>query len=247
MDAPPGSELTVTDDTLLEEHNEEPCLAQMRLIGDGVVESIPKEEDNVHAQQPAQIRPLCDLKSSPRQPDVQSGLLPSYHLVGQQPTTGAQQTRPHFRTSAAGRRQSRQTAQSTDGTREEELRKKPTSPTPNTVTAASHSTPADVDMSTVSTTPASSSESPAGTSESRGVDNTRPQQCTVDDVHYVRAPEAASAERSGAGLIKIEPCLPHVPTATIKAMIQQGLVPNPIYTSATPTTRGPKLLPPDVL
>lgn len=28
-------ELTVTDDTVLEDHNEDPCLVQMRLIGDG--------------------------------------------------------------------------------------------------------------------------------------------------------------------------------------------------------------------
>ncbi|XP_014240695.1 probable JmjC domain-containing histone demethylation protein 2C isoform X3 [Cimex lectularius] len=38
-------ELTVTDDTVLEDHNEDPCLVQMRLIGDGVVESIMKGED----------------------------------------------------------------------------------------------------------------------------------------------------------------------------------------------------------
>ncbi|KAK8768345.1 hypothetical protein V5799_015186 [Amblyomma americanum] len=38
-------ELTVTDDTVLEEHNEDPCLVQMRLIGDGVVESILKGEN----------------------------------------------------------------------------------------------------------------------------------------------------------------------------------------------------------
>jgi hypothetical protein len=28
-------DLTVTDDTVLEEHNEDPCIVQMRLIGDG--------------------------------------------------------------------------------------------------------------------------------------------------------------------------------------------------------------------
>lgn len=28
-------DLTVTDDTVLEEHNEDPALVQMRLIGDG--------------------------------------------------------------------------------------------------------------------------------------------------------------------------------------------------------------------
>ncbi|RZF44566.1 hypothetical protein LSTR_LSTR001324 [Laodelphax striatellus] len=38
-------ELTVTDDTVLEEHNEDPCLLQMRLIGDGVVESIMRGEE----------------------------------------------------------------------------------------------------------------------------------------------------------------------------------------------------------
>ncbi|KAH9363070.1 hypothetical protein HPB48_014148 [Haemaphysalis longicornis] len=34
-------ELTVTDDTVLEEHNEDPCLVQMRLIGDGDSVSLP--------------------------------------------------------------------------------------------------------------------------------------------------------------------------------------------------------------
>ncbi|KAJ8684041.1 hypothetical protein QAD02_019833, partial [Eretmocerus hayati] len=38
-------DLTVTDDTVLEDHNEDPCLVQMRLIGDGVVESIMRGED----------------------------------------------------------------------------------------------------------------------------------------------------------------------------------------------------------
>ncbi|CAG2106261.1 unnamed protein product, partial [Medioppia subpectinata] len=38
-------ELTLTDDTVLEEHNEDPSLVQMKLIGDGVVESILKGED----------------------------------------------------------------------------------------------------------------------------------------------------------------------------------------------------------
>ncbi|CAH0553827.1 unnamed protein product [Brassicogethes aeneus] len=38
-------DLTVTDDTVLEDHNEDPKLVQMRLIGDGVVESIMKGED----------------------------------------------------------------------------------------------------------------------------------------------------------------------------------------------------------
>ncbi|XP_067128149.1 LOW QUALITY PROTEIN: probable JmjC domain-containing histone demethylation protein 2C [Centruroides vittatus] len=38
-------ELTLTDDTVLEEHNEDPCLVQMKLIGDGVVESILKGEN----------------------------------------------------------------------------------------------------------------------------------------------------------------------------------------------------------
>ncbi|XP_072384175.1 uncharacterized protein [Diabrotica undecimpunctata] len=37
-------DLTVTDDTVLEEHNEDPSLLQMRLIGDGVVESIMRGE-----------------------------------------------------------------------------------------------------------------------------------------------------------------------------------------------------------
>ncbi|XP_057340415.1 probable JmjC domain-containing histone demethylation protein 2C isoform X2 [Microplitis mediator] len=37
-------DLTVTDDTVLEEHNEDPRLVQMRLIGDGVVESIMRGE-----------------------------------------------------------------------------------------------------------------------------------------------------------------------------------------------------------
>ncbi|XP_074643644.1 uncharacterized protein LOC141900577 isoform X2 [Tubulanus polymorphus] len=38
-------ELTVVDDTVLEEHNEDPALVQMRLIGDGVVDSILKGID----------------------------------------------------------------------------------------------------------------------------------------------------------------------------------------------------------
>ncbi|KAF6198845.1 hypothetical protein GE061_006868 [Apolygus lucorum] len=38
-------ELTVTDDTVLEDHNEDPCLVQMRLIGDGVIESIMRGEN----------------------------------------------------------------------------------------------------------------------------------------------------------------------------------------------------------
>ncbi|CAH1636563.1 unnamed protein product [Spodoptera littoralis] len=38
------SELTVTDDTVLEEHSEDPSLVQMRLLGDGVIESIMKGE-----------------------------------------------------------------------------------------------------------------------------------------------------------------------------------------------------------
>ncbi|XP_054265577.1 lysine-specific demethylase 3A-like isoform X2 [Macrosteles quadrilineatus] len=38
-------ELTVTDDTVLEGHNEDPTLVQMRLIGDRVVESIMRGED----------------------------------------------------------------------------------------------------------------------------------------------------------------------------------------------------------
>ncbi|GAB6031424.1 hypothetical protein CHUAL_009201 [Chamberlinius hualienensis] len=38
-------ELTLTDDTVLEEHNEDPSLVQMRLIGDGVVESILRGEN----------------------------------------------------------------------------------------------------------------------------------------------------------------------------------------------------------
>ncbi|XP_015112860.1 probable JmjC domain-containing histone demethylation protein 2C isoform X3 [Diachasma alloeum] len=37
-------DLTVTDDTVLEDHNEDPGLVQMRLIGDGVVESIMRGE-----------------------------------------------------------------------------------------------------------------------------------------------------------------------------------------------------------
>lgn len=41
---PATGELTVTDDTVLEDHNEDPCLVQMRLIGDGVIESIMKGE-----------------------------------------------------------------------------------------------------------------------------------------------------------------------------------------------------------
>ncbi|XP_025833720.1 uncharacterized protein LOC108741246 [Agrilus planipennis] len=38
-------DLTVTDDTVLEEHNVDPTLVQMRLIGDGVVESIMRGEN----------------------------------------------------------------------------------------------------------------------------------------------------------------------------------------------------------
>ncbi|KAJ3665190.1 hypothetical protein Zmor_000697 [Zophobas morio] len=38
-------DLTVTDDTVLEAHNEDPALVQMRLIGDGVVESIMRGEN----------------------------------------------------------------------------------------------------------------------------------------------------------------------------------------------------------
>ncbi|EEB18351.1 hypothetical protein Phum_PHUM511940 [Pediculus humanus corporis] len=38
------NDLTVTDDTVLEEHNEDPSLVQMRLIGDGVVDSIMRGE-----------------------------------------------------------------------------------------------------------------------------------------------------------------------------------------------------------
>ncbi|XP_053211084.1 probable JmjC domain-containing histone demethylation protein 2C [Panonychus citri] len=38
-------ELTLTDDTVLEERNEDPTLVQMKLIGDGVVESILKGEE----------------------------------------------------------------------------------------------------------------------------------------------------------------------------------------------------------
>ncbi|XP_050678974.1 probable JmjC domain-containing histone demethylation protein 2C [Leptidea sinapis] len=37
-------ELTVTDDTVLEEHSEDPALVQMRLLGDGVIESIMRGE-----------------------------------------------------------------------------------------------------------------------------------------------------------------------------------------------------------
>ncbi|KAK0183382.1 hypothetical protein PV327_001430 [Microctonus hyperodae] len=37
-------DLTVTDDTVLEDHNEDPGLVQMRLIGDGVVECIMRGE-----------------------------------------------------------------------------------------------------------------------------------------------------------------------------------------------------------
>ncbi|XP_045769375.1 probable JmjC domain-containing histone demethylation protein 2C isoform X2 [Maniola jurtina] len=37
-------ELTVTDDTVLEEHSEDPSLVQMRLLGDGVIESIMRGE-----------------------------------------------------------------------------------------------------------------------------------------------------------------------------------------------------------
>ncbi|KAH9630103.1 hypothetical protein HF086_004809, partial [Spodoptera exigua] len=40
----PYQELTVTDDTVLEEHSEDPSLVQMRLLGDGVIESIMKGE-----------------------------------------------------------------------------------------------------------------------------------------------------------------------------------------------------------
>ncbi|KAH6947679.1 hypothetical protein HPB50_020720 [Hyalomma asiaticum] len=126
-------------------------------------------------------------------------------------------------------------------TREEEFRKKSPSPTPSTVTAASHSTTAGTEgepppsikeespppnpplpVSAVPTTPASSSESPAGTSESCGLDSSQAQQCAPDDVACVRAPEAAPAEhpheegvpgtgsppatmRSSAGPLKSEP------------------------------------------
>ncbi|KAH0813030.1 hypothetical protein GEV33_009761 [Tenebrio molitor] len=38
-------DLILTDDTVLEEHNEDPALVQMRLIGDGVVESIMRGEN----------------------------------------------------------------------------------------------------------------------------------------------------------------------------------------------------------
>ncbi|KAF2364154.1 hypothetical protein FHG87_005093 [Trinorchestia longiramus] len=38
-------ELTVTDDTVLEEHSEDPCLLQIRLLGEGVVESILRGEN----------------------------------------------------------------------------------------------------------------------------------------------------------------------------------------------------------
>ncbi|KAK8384185.1 hypothetical protein O3P69_009136 [Scylla paramamosain] len=38
-------ELTVTDDTVLEEHSEDPSLVQIRLIGEGVVESILRGEN----------------------------------------------------------------------------------------------------------------------------------------------------------------------------------------------------------
>ncbi|CAH2046984.1 unnamed protein product, partial [Iphiclides podalirius] len=37
-------ELTVTDDTVLEEHSEDPALVHMRLLGDGVIESIMRGE-----------------------------------------------------------------------------------------------------------------------------------------------------------------------------------------------------------
>ncbi|CAG9133584.1 unnamed protein product [Plutella xylostella] len=37
-------ELTVTDDTVLEEHSEDPALVQMTLLGDGVIESIMRGE-----------------------------------------------------------------------------------------------------------------------------------------------------------------------------------------------------------
>ncbi|XP_041980199.1 uncharacterized protein LOC121733870 isoform X2 [Aricia agestis] len=37
-------ELTVTDDTVLEEHSEDPALVQMKLLGDGVIESIMRGE-----------------------------------------------------------------------------------------------------------------------------------------------------------------------------------------------------------
>lgn len=35
-------ELTLTDDTVLEEHNEDPTLVQMRLLGDGGRETLSR-------------------------------------------------------------------------------------------------------------------------------------------------------------------------------------------------------------
>ncbi|XP_076367892.1 uncharacterized protein LOC143255703 isoform X2 [Tachypleus tridentatus] len=40
-----SQELTLTDDTVLEEHSEDPCLVQIKLIGEGIVESILKGEN----------------------------------------------------------------------------------------------------------------------------------------------------------------------------------------------------------
>ncbi|XP_075532576.1 lysine demethylase 3 isoform X5 [Dermacentor variabilis] len=217
-------ELTVTDDTVLEEHNEDPCLVQMRLIGDGVVESILKGE-NVGI---TPRRRTCTLNSPHK---VSHCVTRSRYHVS---PASSQSSCPATTSSASSPRRGRNKPEPTPEpapqedakvdrrrkfgskkcTREEELRKKSPSPAPSAVTAVSHSTAADVEAepppsikeespppnpppaaSAVPTTPPSSSEQPAGTSETRGSDDTQPQQHTVDDAACVRAPKAAPAER----------------------------------------------------
>ncbi|XP_065286956.1 lysine-specific demethylase 3B isoform X12 [Dermacentor albipictus] len=217
-------ELTVTDDTVLEEHNEDPCLVQMRLIGDGVVESILKGE-NVGI---TPRRRTCTLNSPHK---VSHCVTRSRYHVS---PASSQSSCPATTSSASSPRRGRNKPEPTPEpapqedakvdrrrkfgskkcTREEELRKKSPSPAPSAITAVSHSTGADVEaepppsikeespppnplpaVSAVPTTPPSSSEQPAATSETRGCDDTQPQQHTVDDAACVRAPKAAPAER----------------------------------------------------
>ncbi|KAL1439283.1 hypothetical protein MTO96_010310 [Rhipicephalus appendiculatus] len=225
-------ELTVTDDTVLEEHNEDPCLVQMRLIGDGVVESILKGENvgitprrrTCTLNSPLKVGHSATRGSRYVSPASSQSSCPATSLSASSPRRG--RNKPDPTSEPAPQEDAKVDRRRKVGTkkcaREEELRKKSPSPTPSPVTAASHSTPAGVDVSTVPTTSASSTEPPGGTSESRGVDNTQPQQCTADDVPCVRAPEAAPAERpheegvpgtssppatmrSSAGPIKSEP------------------------------------------
>ncbi|XP_037504314.1 probable JmjC domain-containing histone demethylation protein 2C isoform X2 [Rhipicephalus sanguineus] len=243
-------ELTVTDDTVLEEHNEDPCLVQMRLIGDGVVESILKGENvgitprrrTCTLNSPLKVG-HCATRSRYVSPASSQSSCPATTSSASSPRRG--RNKPDLASEPAPQEDAkvdrRRKVGTKKGTREEEVRKKSPSPAPSPVTAACHSITVGVDGepppsikeespppnplpsgSTVPTTSASSSEPPAGTSESRGVDNTQPQQCTADDVPCVRAPEAAPAERpheegvpgtssppatmrSSAGPIKSEP------------------------------------------